>query len=182
MHISLDGFAAGPNGEMNWIKFDNELFDYVKTLIDNADTALYGRVTWQMMDNYWPTAGDKPNATKHDKEHSAWYNSVEKFAISDTLKGQKKNNTTFIGNDVCNEVKNLKQGTGKNIMIFGSPSIVRLLMKENLIDEYWFYVNPVILGKGISMFAELDNKIELTHETTKVFSCGVTALHFVAKK
>ncbi len=178
MHITLDGFAASENGEMNWIKFDNEVFDYVKPLTDESDVALYGRVTWEMMDSYWPTAGDKPNATKHDKEHSNWYNSVDKFVISKSLKGRNKEKTTFIGGDVPNAINELKQGNGKNIMLFGSPSVVRLLMNENLIDEYWLYLNPVLLGKGISMFAEMDNKIELQLKTTKVFSCGVTALQY----
>ncbi|HLG33619.1 MAG TPA: dihydrofolate reductase, partial [Bacteroidia bacterium] len=63
IHTTLDGFAAGVNGEMDWIKIDDEMFDFVKSFTDNADTALYGRVTWQMMDSYWPTAGDKPDAT-----------------------------------------------------------------------------------------------------------------------
>jgi dihydrofolate reductase len=73
MHTSLDGFVAGPNGEMNWIKFDDELFDFVGKMTDKADTALYGRKTYEMMHNYWPTADQKPNATKHDIEHAHWY-------------------------------------------------------------------------------------------------------------
>ena len=70
MHISLDGFVAGPNGEMNWIKVDEEIFDHIGRRISETDTALYGRVTYQMMENYWPTAGDGPDASKHDIEHS----------------------------------------------------------------------------------------------------------------
>ena len=69
MHVSLDGFVAGPNGEMNWIKVDEEIFDYVGKRIGESDTALYGRVTYDMMEGYWPTAGDGPDASKHDIEH-----------------------------------------------------------------------------------------------------------------
>jgi dihydrofolate reductase len=61
MHISLDGFVAGPNGEMNWIKVDEEIFDHVGKRVGQTDTALYGRVTYDMMEGYWPTAADKPN-------------------------------------------------------------------------------------------------------------------------
>ena len=178
LHISLDGFASGLKGEIDWIKLDSEMFDLVKTLTDYSDTALYGRMTWQLMDGYWPTAADKSNATKHDKEHSAWYNSVDKVVISNTMKGQNLNQTTLIGGDVTGAVKKLKEYNGKDILIFGSPSVVRLLMKENLIDEYWLFVNPVILGQGISMFTEMDNKIVLTREEIKAFSCGVTALQY----
>ena len=81
MHTSLDGFVAGPNGEMNWIYVDDALFDFVATMTDKADTALYGRVTYEMMQGYWPTAGDQPDASKHDKEHSAWYNKVPKIVF-----------------------------------------------------------------------------------------------------
>src|SRR6478736_2054994 len=96
MHISLDGFVAGPNGEMNWIKVDQEIFDHVAKRIDASDTALYGRKTYEMMEGYWPTAGDKPKASKHDIEHSQWYKKAHKVVLSKTMKGQSLNNTTII--------------------------------------------------------------------------------------
>ena len=163
---------------MDWIKFDDQMFDFVKTFTDNADTALYGRKTWEMMDRYWPSAADKPDATTHDKEHSVWYNSVDKIILSNTMMGQIADKTIFIGGDITGKVKQLRQKDGKDILIFGSPSVVRELMKENLIDDYWLFVNPVILGQGISIFSRLDKRIELIHRTTKSFSCGVTAIHF----
>jgi dihydrofolate reductase len=86
MHTSLDGFVAGPNGEMDWITVDEEIFDYASGRTNESDTALYGRVTYQMMEAYWPTAADQPGATKHDKEHSAWYNKVLKVVLSKTMK------------------------------------------------------------------------------------------------
>src|SRR5690349_7313943 len=86
MHTSLDGFVAGANGEMNWIKVDEEIFDFVGTMTEQSDTALYGRVTYEMMEGYWPKAGEQPGASKHDKEHSAWYNSVSKVVLSRTMK------------------------------------------------------------------------------------------------
>lgn len=85
MHISLDGFVAGPNGEMNWITVDEEIFDHVGERISGTDTALYGRVTYQMMEAYWPNAGDKPNASKHDINHSKWYNRAHKIVLSKTM-------------------------------------------------------------------------------------------------
>jgi dihydrofolate reductase len=179
MHISLDGFVAGLNGEMDWIKFDNQLFDFVKTFTDKADTALYGRITWKLMDSYWPAAADNPDATVHDKEHSLWYNSADKIVVSTKMMGQNAKGTTFIGGDIIQQIREIKQKNGKDILIFGSPSVVRLLMKDNLIDDYWLFVNPIILGQGISMFTKLDNSIELIPKTTKNFSCGVTAMHFI---
>src|SRR6185295_15463469 len=96
MHISLDGFVAGLNGEMDWIKVDEEIFDYVGKRISEGDTALYGRVTYQMMESYWPAAGAKPAASKHDIEHSKWYNNVHKVVLSKTLEEADLTNATII--------------------------------------------------------------------------------------
>lgn len=177
LHITLDGFAAGPHGEMDWIKLDDEMFDLVGRFTDDADTALYGRVTWQMMDSYWPTAGDKPNASKHDIEHSTWYNKVQKVVLSRS-QTQNIDNTTFIRNDIPIEINDLKNRPGKNILIFGSPTAAHSLMEYNLIDEYWLFINPVLLGNGIPVFSRIHHKIALNHLDTKIFSCGVTGVHY----
>jgi len=177
VHVSLDGFMAGVNGEMDWIQFDDELFDFVGEFTDQADAALYGRVTWQMMESYWPKAGDKPNATKHDLHHSKWYNEVEKIVLSKTIHEQK-DKTTFIHGDIFNSILDLKNKPGKNILIFGSPSAAHELMIYNLIDEYWVFINPILLGRGIPLFAKIENRIKLQPLMTKDFPCGVTAMHF----
>src|SRR5437868_4883311 len=104
MHISLDGFVAGPNGEMNWIKVDEEIFDFVGKRISESDTALYGRVTYQMMENYWPTAGSKPTASKHDIEHSKWYSKVYKIVLSKTMKDTGLANTEIISDNLLDRI------------------------------------------------------------------------------
>jgi dihydrofolate reductase len=180
-HISLDGYVAGPGGEMNWIKHDQEIFDFVGTFIHVTDAALYGRVTWQMMENYWPSIAHKPDATDFEKKHLAWYNKAEKIVVSASMKGQKRDNTRFIGGDVAGEIRKLKQEHGSEILIFGSPSLVRSLMKENLIDGYRLFVNPVILGNGISMYGKADQRIELITREIKTFNVGVTAFYYRIK-
>src|SRR5688572_13876698 len=119
MHGSLDGYVAGPNGEMDWIKFDDALFDFVGTMTEKADAALYGRVTYEMMQAYWPEAGNKPNATKHEREHSAWYNKVPKIVLSRTMSEEGLDNTRIISDDLSEEINKIKQAEGKNILIFG---------------------------------------------------------------
>jgi dihydrofolate reductase len=182
MHLSLDGFVAGTKGEMDWIKLNEEMFDLVKKLTDEADTALYGRVTYQMMDNYWPAAAGKPNATKHDIEHSQWYNKVDKVVLSKTIHSKEVKKTTFISDNVVNEINKLRQQPGKNILIFGSPSAVHFLMEHHLIDDYWLFINPVILGQGIPLFANIQQKIKLKLLTTKTFLNGVIALNYTVDK
>src|SRR6201995_2783494 len=115
MHISLDGFIAGPNGEMDWIKVDEEIFDHVGKRISESDTALYGRVTYEMMENYWPDAGKEPGASKHDIEHSAWYNKAHKIVLSNSLKDADLPNTTIIGDKLLDSINEIKQQPGKDI-------------------------------------------------------------------
>ena len=177
MHISLDGFVAGPNGELDWIKLDDEMFDFVATMTEQADMALYGRVTYDMMESYWPTAADKPDATKHDKEHAAWYNSVEKIVLSKTITNEGRGNTTVISNQLVGTIKKIKKQKGKDILIFGSPGASRTLINKGLIDEFWFFVNPIILGRGISL-SKKTNTAKLALVESKIFPCGVVALHY----
>ena len=178
LHVSLDGFVAGSNGEMDWIKLDEEMFDMVAGLTDEAGTALYSRITYEMMDSYWPGAANLPNATKHDIEHSNWYNQVEKVVLSRSMKDLKRDKTTFISDDAAASIKTLKKQHGKNILVFGSPGAVHLLMESDLIDEYWLFVNPVILGEGIPLFTKLSKRTSLTLVTSKAFAYGVVALHY----
>ena len=181
MHTSLDGFVAGTNGEMDWINVDEEIFEYGEQRIREADTALYGRITYQMMEGYWPTAADQPNPTKHDIEHSRWYANVEKVVLSRTIKGTNLVNTKIISDNLTDEIIKLKQGAGKEIIIFGSPTAAHSLMAANLIDAYWLFVNPVLLGQGIPLFNDIKDRTALTLVTSKVFSSGVVCLHYNCK-
>ncbi len=178
MHTSLDGFVAGLNGEMDWINVDDAIFDFVATMTEQADTALYGRVTYEMMQNYWPTAGDQPNASKHDKEHSAWYSKVSKVVLSKTISENGLENTTVISEKLLDNINKIKQQDGKNILIFGSPGASLSLLNEELIDEFWLFVNPIILGKGMPLFKDITGATKLKLVESKTFASGVIALHY----
>ncbi len=178
MHTSLDGFVAGVNGEMGWIKVDDAMFDFVGTMTDQADTALYGRVTYQMMESYWPNAGEKPNASKHDIEHSIWYNNVSKIVLSRTIKDLGKSNTKVISENISDHINKIKQQEGKNILIFGSPSASNSLLNKGLVDEFWIFVNPILLGQGIPLFKDISESVKLSLIETKTFEIGVIALHY----
>ena len=178
MHISLDGFVAGPNGEMDWIIVDETMFDFGAKLTDNADTALYGRNTYQMMNSYWPTAAEQPQATRHDIEHSKWYKSVRKIVLSSSMKGKVPDKTIVINGNVTDEIKSIKQEAGKDILIFGSPTACHSLMQDDLVDDYWLFVNPVLLGKGIPLFGNISERTKLKLESTKTFQSGVNCVHY----
>ena len=180
--MSLDGFVAGPNGEMNWIKVDEEIFDHVGKRISETDTALYGRVTYQMMEEYWPSAGDEPTASKHDIEHSKWYKQVRKVVLSKTLKETDFTNTTIISNNLSERITEIKQQPGSDIAVFGSPTATHSLIHQNLIDGFWLFVNPIILGRGIPLFVETRDRIKLNLLNTRQFTSGVTELNYVVDR
>jgi dihydrofolate reductase len=185
MHISLDGFVAGPKGEMGWIKVDQEIFDYVAKRISEGSSAMYGRVTYEMMESYWPAAGSKPNASKHDIEHSKWYNNVHKIVLSRTMKGADLPNTTIISDNIAERINEIKQsGSNGNdeILLFGSPTATHSLIQLGLIDGYWLFVNPVVLGQGIPLFVDIKDKIKLKLVNTRPFTCGVTELNYIVDR
>jgi dihydrofolate reductase len=178
IHLTLDGFAAGPKSEMDWVIVNDEMFEIAGQQTNDADTALYGRVTYQLMQAYWPTAADKPSPSKHDIEHSAWYNKVEKVIISKSMHGQKLPNTTIISDNLTDRINELKNKPGKNIIIFGSPSATRSLMELDLVDELWIFLDPLVLGRGILFFGRVNEIRKLNLLDAKKLSLGVVCLHY----
>lgn len=182
MHISLDGFVAGLNGEMDWIKVDEEIFDYVGKRISESDTALYGRKTYQMMESYWPTAADQPTASKHDIEHSKWYGGVRKIVLSKTISNEGLLNTEIISENLADRINEIKKQTNTEILLFGSPTATHSLIQQDLIDGYWLFVNPIILGQGIPLFVNIKEKVKLKLLDTRQFNGGVTGLSYIVEK
>jgi dihydrofolate reductase len=178
VHVSLDGFVAAPNGGLDWIIVNEEIFEYVEQRIRETDTALYGRVTYQMMENYWPAAADQPSATRHDIEHSRWYKNVTKIVLSRTMNGENLPNTKIIGSNLMDAITKLKQGAGSDILLFGSPTATHSLIAENLIDEYWLFLNPILLGQGVPLFKGIKSRASLKLVTSKAFSSGVVCLQY----
>ena len=177
MHVSLDGFVGGPNGEMDWIKISEEIFELASEVTSQADTALYGRVTYDMMEAYWPTAADGPDPSKHDIEHSAWYKAVDKVVVSTTLANDSSRKRTVISDHVECGIKHLKEQDGSSIFLLGSPSLTRTLIEKDLIDEMWWLINPVILGQGIKMYPDLTSPKNLTFTSSELRHPGVIVLH-----
>ncbi len=181
MHTSLDGFTTDSRGNMNWIRADEEMFDYAGKRTQESDMALYGRGTYEIMQSYWPTAAENPNATKHDIEHSLWYNQVDKIVVSRTIKDTGNPRTRIISENVIGEIRKLKNTTGMEIIMFGSPTLAHSLMEEDLIDHYWLFVNPILLGKGIPLFKDIKQTIDLELCESKIFASGVVCLHYGKK-
>jgi dihydrofolate reductase len=178
MHISLDGFTAGPNGELDWARVDEETYGYVADLLRTVDTALYGRVTYHMMESYWPTVPADPASTESDRQHADWVENVQKIVFSRTLDRVTWNNTRLVQENIGEEVAQLKRQPGGDLMIFGSPSIVHMLAQHGLIDEYRLNINPVVLGSGIPLFTGIEDRIALELLDVKRFHSGAVGLHY----
>lgn len=185
VHVSLDGFVAstakGPAG-LGWISRSADLFEYVEKRIQRTDTALYGRTTFEMMESYWPTAADEPDASPHDHEHSRWYKSARKVVLSKTLSEKNHVNTKIIRSNLSDEINKLKHSSGSEILMFGSPSATHALMAENLIDGYWLFVNPILLGQGIPLFKNINDRTALALVNTNIFPSGVVCLQYDVKR
>lgn len=174
--VSLDGYFEGPNKELDWFVVDESFFEYARQLLNEVDTILFGRITYEMMVDYWPNAKDNDVVITHKMNH------LSKIVFSRTLKKVVWNNATIAKSNLSKEVKNLKEQTGKDIVIFGSGTLVTELTQLGLIDEYRIIVNPVLLGKGNVLFKGIDDKINLKLLDTKVLNTGVVILYYQIKK
>lgn len=185
VHMSLDGFVASTavgQHSLGWISITEDLFRHVEQRIQQTDTAIYGRVTYQMMEAYWPTAAEKPDASAHDQAHSRWYKSARKIVLSKTLSEQDHANTQIISGNLNDQIGKLKQSQGSEILVFGSPSATHALIAENLIDEYWLFINPILLGQGIPLFKNIQDRTALKLVNSKTFPSGVVCLQYEVKR
>ncbi len=172
--MSLDGFFAGHNGEIDWVVWDDETADYSKALLKSVGMIVFGRVTYELMAQYWPTA--RPPA--EDPVIIDAMNSLPKIVFSKTLDKVEWNNSRLVRGDLLEEITKLKQQSGKDMVIYGSGTIVSALTQSGLIDEYLLFVNPIVLGSGKPLFAGLKERVPLKLLTNKSFKCGVVLLHY----
>jgi dihydrofolate reductase len=178
LHASLDGFVEGPNGKMDigWISYDADLEKHAKEILSTADTVIWGRETYQMMHSYWPSVSSSPSSTEHERNHAEWIEKTAKIVFSTTLEKVEWNNSRLVKEDVEEEIKNLKQQPGKDMVILGSPRLAHHLMQLDLIDEYKITVSPVLVGSGLPLFQGLKEKINLKLIENKTFDSGAISL------
>jgi dihydrofolate reductase len=149
VHTSVDGFIAGPNGEFDWPVMGPELSAYSDTLHERADTFLYGRVVWELMASYWPTA-DQISDHPHSLSFAKVWRRMPKVVFSNTLTDLGWN--ARVATDVEQEVRALKAQPGKDMVLTGGAQLAGTLAEHDLIDEYQIVVHPVVLGGGKQVF------------------------------
>jgi dihydrofolate reductase len=176
INVTLDGFCDHTAGIV-----DDELHQKTNELLRSADTMLFGRVTYQLMESAWPLIVKNPTGVKAVDEFAVLIDKMSKIVFSKTLKTVEWKTASVAKGDIEEEVINLKQQPGKNILV-GGATIMMKLMQLGLIDEFWLWVHPIILGHGLPLFKNITDRIDLKLLETKILGSGVVVLCYEQKK
>jgi dihydrofolate reductase len=168
MVVTLDGYYEGPDGEFDWPNVDDEFNEFAISQINDIDTLLFGRATYEGMASYWPT----PAAEEDDPAIADVMNSIPKVVFSSTLDRADWQNTRLVKGDVAETISELKQQPGKDLALFGSPTLTAALIEQGLVDELRVMVHPILLGAGKSLFAALLRRVPVELQRTTVFHSG----------
>lgn len=171
--VTLDGNFEGPNAEIDWHNVDNEFNHFAVEQLKTVSTLLFGRKTYQLMESFWPTL----QAKEQSPVIAALMNDTEKIVCSKTLANVGWSNSSLVTN-IKEELLNLKNKQGKDIMIFGSADLSKTLIKLGLIDEIRLMVNPVVLGKGKPFFRGVTGQLNLQLLKVRMFNSGNILLYY----
>jgi Dihydrofolate reductase len=171
MVVSLDGFIEGADKELDWFVDDDEMLKYFHDLLNSVDAMLYGRVSYQLMTDYWPAA----NSEFADK-----MNKMPKIVFSRTLEKVEWNNSRLVKENIGEEISKIKQQPGKDLVLFAGADMASTFRQLGLIDEYRLLVTPVVLGSGKPLFKDVKDKFSLKLLKTKTFGSGNVLLCYQA--
>lgn len=172
--VTLDGMIAGPDGELDWFRADEEFLDYARDLCRSIGALLFGRRTFQMMAAYWPTA----EAILGDPVVAERMNGLPKTVVSRTLREADWNNSRILHDASRESMSALKRQAGGDIAIFGSGELVSALLPLQLIDELRLFVHPTLLGRGRPEFGPLRERITLGFKSVRCLRSGVVMLTY----
>jgi dihydrofolate reductase len=178
--ISLDGYVAGPDNNMSFVgeSFNDEMGQYEDAYVTGGDTLMLGRVTYDSFAGSWPYVPDKADAPEEEKAYARKLNAMRKIVFSRTLASADWNNSLLLREIDPGSIKQLKQEQGKNILMYGSASIVQQLTNLGLIDEYQLLVHPVVLGGGKPLLKDIAETQRLKLVSARPFKSGVVLLTY----
>ncbi len=177
LHISLDGYASGADGDFSWVTYNDQVAAHAKQLTANADAVVFGPQTYKVMQNYWPNVPADPDATPSERAHADWIARATKIVVSTSLPAAEANwEKSLLLRDPA-ELAAIKQQPGGDIVSFGSPVLVRSCLERGLIDELHLFLNPILLSGGQPVFGPgVPNKLRLLDATP--LPDGVVALTY----
>jgi len=172
VQMTVDGYIAGPNGEMDWMVFnwDNELKKYVTEISESFDCIILGRKLAQGFIPHWASNPEQEGADK--------FNSTKKIVFTKTIDKSEWDNTILAKGDLVDEITKLKNQDGKDIIVYGGSTFVSALIKKGLVDEFHLFINPTAIGSGLTIFNELDSRQNLTLIKSISFDCGIVVLNY----
>jgi len=179
VQMTVDGYIAGLNGEMDWMvwNWDDELKKYVKDITESVDCIVLGRKLAQGFIPHWASKPEGEDAWGVDK-----MNNSTKVIFTKTLDKSEWDNTVLAKGDLVDEINKLKKQDGKDIIAYGGATFISALIKQGLIDEFHLFINPIAIGNGMTIFKELDRKQTLTLVKSTSFDCGIVVLHYEPKR
>lgn len=183
MQISLDGYVARPNGELDWLTWDldDKLKLFIDSLIQSSDTILLGRkMTGGFMSHWENVVNNQPGSS--DFSLAKQMIDTPKVVFTKTLNKSTWTNTTLAKGNLAEEIASLKNQKGKDIIVYGGAGFVSSLIKEGLIDEYHVFSNPIAIGSGMTIFESLNRTAKFSVIRSEFYSCGITVLSYKPKK
>lgn len=178
MQLSVNGYVAGPNGEMDWMtwSWDDSLKNYVTVLTDTIDTILLGRKMTGGFISHWDAAAK--NADDPSNDFARKMVDAHKVVFTKTLEKSEWENTVLAKGNLADEVNMLKAQDGKDIVVYGGADFVSSLIKEGLIDELYLFINPAAIGSGLSIFDKIEGHVNLKLNKAEAFECGIVVLNY----
>jgi dihydrofolate reductase len=180
MHVSLDGFVCGPKDEMDWTTMDDDSVGefLIPDLQKTVDTMLVGRVLYQGFEQFWPTVPENPQSTPALVQFAHWMADTPKIVFSHTLKEVNWKNSRLAKADPTNTIVQLKKESGGDMVIFGGASLAAHFVKNNLVDEFRIKLEPVVLGRGKSLYLGIPERRKLKLTRSKAFGSGVVGMYY----
>ena len=172
MNMTLDGFCDHTS-----MSADAEVHQHYTDLLNSGDTIIYGRKTYQLMEDYWPTIIATPTGDRSLDDFAKAIDNITKVVFSNTLKNVTWRNSILAKRSIKEEVLDLKQKPGKDIFV-GSPGMIVATMNLGLVDELQLSVHPTIAAKGLSLFEKIKDRIDLRLLKTKTFGCGAVLFYY----
>lgn len=176
MMASLDGFIEGPDGRFDWAEPDEELHRHFNELERHASLHLYGRRLYELMNEFWPTADVNPAAPDYIREYARYWQNVPNVVFSRTLHSPI-GSTRVLSSVTPSEIARLREESDGDLTL-GGASIAAEFTRLGLVDEYWVYLCPIIVGAGKPMFSGVDTALRLEMLATQTFGGGVTQIRY----
>lgn len=176
VHVSVDGYIEGPNGEFDWANMSPELSAYSHELVSRADTFLYGRAVWEVMASYWPHV-ESISQHPHDLKFAPIWRATPKVVVSSTLE-KVEWDARLIRANVAEEITELKERQGKDILLTGGSTLMSSLTRLGLVDEWHIVVHPIVLGGGKQLFPHPQGRLALRPSETRSLDGQLVLLRY----